>query len=259
MDRSSPIRPYEVLSKEGMEIENVADPSEKTCSDCRQIRTIPFNLITLARKVTIRIADYFGRTINKVTGLPEISHECYECGTDNIIDDIKAEKKLTSGYSFGGQDKQNKVIPKPKGKCSHGGLIDKSQTEDAKGGINKDTMLSKLASHHSLHLKAAAVAVEHSIQLMQSIRSDVGNDVLFSEYLGFEIDSNIKISVSIVIDPSQVSSSLIAEVQRSVHQIENDIQQQHNIEGDNLQISYVLVSLLESGNYTIAIQLLNYI
>lgn len=43
------------------------------------------------------------------------------------------------------------------GKCSHGGLLDKTRKRDPVGGINKDSFTS---DHGTLHKKAANLAVD---------------------------------------------------------------------------------------------------
>ncbi|XP_041864762.1 uncharacterized protein LOC121654612 [Melanotaenia boesemani] len=97
---------------------------------------------------------------------------CRSCdGNDcknNILEDIISEKILTSGY-FG-------IFPfistKPKGKCSHGGIFDRTSTIEPKGGINKD---SSDSSHGHLHTQAANLAIAATSQLLEDIRRAAGD------------------------------------------------------------------------------------
>lgn len=59
-----------------------------------------------------------------------------------------------------------------KGKCSHGGSFDQTSKQDPVGGINKDTVVS---SHGSLHQKAANLAVNATMELLEDIRVAVGD------------------------------------------------------------------------------------
>lgn len=58
------------------------------------------------------------------------------------------------------------------GKCSHGGRFDQTSTHDPVGGINKDAVDS---SHGSLHQKAADLAVDATLELLEDIRLAVGD------------------------------------------------------------------------------------
>jgi hypothetical protein len=72
---------------------------------------------------------------------------CEDCNTFlyyHCLNNLLNTNKLTSGY-FSGQD-----VAKPvgDGKCSHGGILDKSRKIDAVGGINKDSSLRYLSPHY---------------------------------------------------------------------------------------------------------------
>lgn len=58
------------------------------------------------------------------------------------------------------------------GKCSHGGFFDRTSRRDPVGGINKDDVGS---SHGLLHHKAADLAVNATMELLQDIRIAVGD------------------------------------------------------------------------------------
>ena len=63
---------------------------------------------------------------------------------DDCKNNLVNTGKLTSGY-YGGQD-----VSKPAGvgKCSHGGILDKSRKSSSEGGINKDSSARYLSPHY---------------------------------------------------------------------------------------------------------------
>lgn len=80
------------------------------------------------------------------------------------------------GYSNGQLDVNGQEIAKPTGKCSHGGFLDESSEEDARGGINKDSPFVIWSPRHYLHDEAARVAQQATVDMLQEIRNDVDND-----------------------------------------------------------------------------------
>ncbi|XP_058629417.1 von Willebrand factor A domain-containing protein 7-like isoform X2 [Onychostoma macrolepis] len=96
--------------------------------------------------------------------------------SNNILEDIIREKKLTSGY-FG--------LFKPSGKCSHGTYFDISSWFTPKGGINKD---SRSSEHGYLHDTAATVAIAATKELLEDIRGFLG-DSNFLRLMGFSQNS----------------------------------------------------------------------
>jgi hypothetical protein len=145
--------PNPVLGQPDKRIENVAGSTQQTCTDCASK--------TLA-----------GRTF-------------YECN-DNIIESIKENKILTSGYVGDTKDKNGDRIEKVNGKCSHGGfqMTDSEQDLPARGGINKDSPYQMVSPHHYLHFNAASVAQQATIDMLRDLRRNVDNDKKFGEYLG---------------------------------------------------------------------------
>ncbi|KAF5897617.1 von Willebrand factor A domain-containing protein 7-like, partial [Clarias magur] len=127
------------------------------------------------------------------------SETCRKCNsndcTNNILEEIIANQKLTSGY-FG--------FSKPKGKCSHGGIFDLSSW--FQGGINKDTMHS---NHGYLHEVAASVAAAATRELLEDIRAAIG-DAEFLRLMGLSQTSVL----CFVIDTTASMSDDIAEVKR---------------------------------------------
>ncbi|XP_072535233.1 von Willebrand factor A domain-containing protein 7-like [Salminus brasiliensis] len=129
---------------------------------------------------------------------------CQSCITDctnNILNTIIKQKKLTSGYF------SLISIFKPDGKCSHGGTLDMTSRMEPTGGINKD---DPEASHGSLHLVAADVATAASKDLLEGIRRST-NDIEFLRLMGISSSSSV---LCIVIDTSASMADEIAEVKR---------------------------------------------
>ena len=176
VDEVDKIIPYSVLGERNQEIKNVAADIPNPCSDCtyvRKLKWFPFS------------------------GFVIKSTSVYECN-DNLDSTVKIQKLLTSGYTKGGKDTNNKEIVKPDGKCSHGGIIDGSTDHSATGGINKDSLHPLIASHYYYHREAADVAQRHSHQLLLSMRNDVQNDKLFSAFLGIEVE--LYTTIAVVVD-----------------------------------------------------------
>ena len=101
--------PLSILGDEIIDESNVAGAYEKTCHDCTPVSDLTLGFVA------------------------------NDCG-NNLVH----TRKLTSGY-FGGQD-----VSKPAGvgKCSHGGIFDKSRKSSSKGGINKDASYRYLSPHY---------------------------------------------------------------------------------------------------------------
>ncbi|XP_072324987.1 von Willebrand factor A domain-containing protein 7-like [Scyliorhinus torazame] len=139
---------------------------------------------------------------------------CSDCGSDgcrnNILDNIKSRKILTTGYF------SLSSINKPSGKCSHGGNFDFGRFRPAKGGINKDKFDSE---HGFLHKKAANVATEATKQLFQRIRDAVG-DKLFLRFLNIDSPS----ALTFVIDTTgSMRNDILAVKERTFSIIENTL------------------------------------
>ncbi|KAL0973413.1 hypothetical protein UPYG_G00203250 [Umbra pygmaea] len=93
---------------------------------------------------------------------------CIECQPTNCQDNLLPRLRqrdpllLTTGY-FG------TYPPKPRGKCSHGGLLDVNQ-----GGINKDSISPLYSPHHYLHEEAAHLATAATLNVLRDLRENVG-------------------------------------------------------------------------------------
>ena len=124
------------------------------------------------------------------------------CQTQSNFDEnFRDTKLLTSGY----------FIPiglsifeknKPKGKCSHGGLVDSSSRDEPTGGINKDTLKS---IHGHLHYQAATMAYRATVQILHQLQTDIGNNA-FGLFLGIQKTLN---SLVISIDTSYTMTEYI--------------------------------------------------
>ncbi|XP_031415803.1 von Willebrand factor A domain-containing protein 7 [Clupea harengus] len=120
--------------------------------------------------------------------------------SDNLLPEILQEKKLTSGYF------SLFFSVKPPGKCSHGGSFDKTSYQDPVGGINKD---DTTASHGHLHLRAAQVAINATMELLEDIRLATG-DKDFLRLVGVSQSSVL----CFVVDTTGSMSDDIAEAKR---------------------------------------------
>lgn len=90
---------------------------------------------------------------------------------------ILVNNKLISGY-YGGQRLPNGILyskPNNLGKCSHGGMFDKTADEVAKGGINKDSGYFIVSPHAHLHKAASDLAIKHTKLFFENIRNTIGD------------------------------------------------------------------------------------
>ncbi|XP_067102530.1 von Willebrand factor A domain-containing protein 7 [Osmerus mordax] len=96
---------------------------------------------------------------------------CMECFSatcrDNLLQAQQHPLMLTTGYF-------SSDPPKPQGKCSHGGILDSSRHQGAKGGINKDSTSPLFSPHHYLHAQAARLATTATINVLRDLRDNAG-------------------------------------------------------------------------------------
>uniref|UniRef100_A0A3Q1EU91 von Willebrand factor A domain containing 7 n=1 Tax=Acanthochromis polyacanthus TaxID=80966 RepID=A0A3Q1EU91_9TELE len=107
---------------------------------------------------------------------------CMECFSNTCRNNLlprltntqEDSQLLTTGYF-------STFPPKPR-KCSHGGIMDSSRHLGAKGGINKDSTSPFFSPHHYLHVKAATMATEATLNVLRDLRDTVGHKtfLLFS-------------------------------------------------------------------------------
>ncbi|XP_042340189.1 von Willebrand factor A domain-containing protein 7-like [Plectropomus leopardus] len=119
---------------------------------------------------------------------------------NNLLPDLLQQGLLTSGYF------NVFSSAKPAGKCSHGGSFDRTSRRDPVGGISKDDTGS---SHGSFHHKAADLAVNATMELLEDIRVAVG-DKNFLRLMGLSQSSVL----CFVIDTTGSMSKDIAEAKR---------------------------------------------
>ncbi|XP_070683883.1 von Willebrand factor A domain-containing protein 7-like [Pempheris klunzingeri] len=119
---------------------------------------------------------------------------------NNLLPELLQQGLLTSGYF------NIFSSAKPAGKCSHGGLFDLTSKQDPVGGISKDDVRS---SHGSLHHKAADLAANATMELLEDIRVAVG-DKNFLRLMGLSQSSVL----CFVIDTTGSMSDDIAEAKR---------------------------------------------
>jgi hypothetical protein len=99
--------------------------------------------------------------------------------------------KLISGY-YGGQKLPNGIPyskPNKMGKCSHGGMFDKTADEISKGGINKDSGYFIVSPRADLHKQAADMAVRHTKYFFEKIRNRIG-DREYSNFLNLNLTAS---------------------------------------------------------------------
>jgi hypothetical protein len=99
--------------------------------------------------------------------------------------------KLISGY-YGGQKLPNGIPyskPKNMGKCSHGGMFDKTADEISKGGINKDSGYFIVSPRANLHKQAADMAIRHTKYFFETIRNRIG-DREYSNFLNLNLTAS---------------------------------------------------------------------
>ena len=122
-------QPYMILGKENARPRNIANPTRQTCSNCRETGTV----------IVGRILAFFDGF--------QSAHKYYSC-PDNIESSLRSSEILTSGYHGGQINDNRQEITKPSGKCSHGGFLDSTSDNFAKGGINKDSPFEKWSPHY---------------------------------------------------------------------------------------------------------------
>ncbi|XP_035240285.1 von Willebrand factor A domain-containing protein 7 [Anguilla anguilla] len=95
---------------------------------------------------------------------------CAECSSTTCRNNILLSQHpplLTTGYF-------STHPAKPAGKCSHGGLLDSSRHQGARGGINKDSTSPLFSPHHYLHGDAARLATAATVAVLEDLRDAVG-------------------------------------------------------------------------------------
>ena len=225
--------PYSVLGQPGQRPRNIASQQTQTCTDC-----------TENGRVMLPLTYYIG-----LTQKAEFHYRC----ENNIRRDILSNRLLTSGYYSNQVNSENRVIDKPSDKCSHGGFLDPSADDSARGGINKDSPFPEWSPHHTQHFDAARVAEQATETMLSQIRNDVDNDELFAAFLGIFICAQmpqlqvVAASIAYVIDTTGSMRQELPEIQATIPTIRESIQQYRESLGDNAEVNYILVPYNDPG------------
>jgi hypothetical protein len=116
-------------------------------------------------------------------------------GSDLLTD------KLTSGY-YSGEDR----VPVVRGKCRHGGPLDRGPGD---GGINKDMVDPTFSPHYDFHYEAVRVAELATAQFLRDIKGDVTESQLRSLFgLGPSLAIAIDNSSSMIDDQAKVAAQV---------------------------------------------------
>ena len=226
--------PYSILGQPGQRPSNIASPQTQTCTDCTENGRVMLQMII------------FGAVVGQSA---EFNYRC----DNNIRSEIFSNRLLTSGYYSNQVDTKNQAIEKPNGKCSHGGFLDPSSDDPARGGINKDSPYPDWSPHHLLHFDAARVAEQATVTILSEIRSDVDGDELFAAFLGIFISipmpqlQVVAASIAYVIDTTGSMGEELPEIQATIPTIRESLQQYREILGDNAEVNYILVPYNDPG------------
>ncbi|XP_043228002.1 von Willebrand factor A domain-containing protein 7-like [Amphibalanus amphitrite] len=102
---------------------------------------------------------------------------CSDCDSadGSCYNNVLRQGRLTSGY-LSGQYISGVTVSKPanSGKCSHGGVTDRSRALPAVGGISKDSMAPCFSPHHYSHSRAAEFAVQASERYISAVLAATG-------------------------------------------------------------------------------------
>ena len=233
---------YQILGRRNLRPSPIAEADQETCMDCPESGTV-----VLGRVIELFTAldTFFGSIfIDDYDVTRRSAKKFYSC-SDNLHDSLKRQGILTSGYYGGSQDSNYQVISKPRGKCSHGGFLDPTSDQFAKGGINKDSPHDKWSPHHNHYEMAVALAKEATEDIFREIRRDVNDDALFAMYLGLAVDA-VSASIAYVIDTTSSMGDELPEIQQTIPQIRSNLQQYAELNG-NMTIRYILVPFNDPG------------
>ena len=195
--------PYNVLGREGAQPGPVVAPDVPTCEDCNP---------GAEPGVYGLLAGFHGSTADRE----------YECA-DNLRD-FRASGALTSGYFAGGRINGADVV-RPSEKCSHGGIGDLFSDGTPSGGINKDLNTNTWSPHFYLHEEAAGIATRATVELLQVIQAEVG-DENFASFLNIEIEENnvTTTSIAYVIDTTGSMREELPEIQSMLDNIQRSLE-----------------------------------
>ena len=219
--------PNSVLAERGQQLQNIATRNMPTCTDCVGDGGVGLMVSVLAGQIIGQVSQFF-----------------YRCN-DNILPDVNVNRFLTSGYYTGQTNDGGGPIPKPNGKCSHGGFSDPSSDLPATGGINKDSISLDWSPHANLHDIAAAVAVQASVDILQAIRTAVDNDTKFAAFLNVD---QVDASIAYVIDTTGSMDVELPEIKATIPSIRAFLENYVENLGGNARVRFILVPFNDPGN-----------
>ena len=217
--------PNSVLGERGQQLQSTASPNMATCSDCMQDGEVGFFISAGTGATLGQAADHYYRCNNNI--LPA------------------ANQILTSGYYTSQTNVAGGVIPKPAGKCSHGGFGDPSSDLPATGGINKDSISLDWSPHANLHDAAAAIAIQASVNILQAIRTAVDDDTKFAAFLNLD---QVDASIAYVIDTTGSMGEELPQIQATIPMIRAFLENYVESLGGNARVRFILAPFNDPGN-----------
>ena len=227
--------PNSAIGVSGENPGNVAPPDMPTCSNC-PVR----DKLNFFQKLALK-AVY-----------DEIAENVYDC-QGNILESINIAGILTSGYAGGSLDANGDRISKPCGKCSHGGVADSTSDVMAKGGINKDSLSTFFAAHPHLHVQAATMATDATVQFLQSVRTEINDDFSFANLFNIELPGSpreeVFTSIAYVIATTASMSDVLPEIQAALPEIMTELNEYLQDLGEGAALKFILVPYNDPGTY----------
>lgn len=220
--------PNSILGERGQQVQNIASPGMATCSNCMTDGEVG---------PLVSVGTLFG--------LGQVAAFYYRCN-NNILPGVN--RILTSGYYTDQTNTAGRVIPKPDGKCSHGGFGDPSSDLPATGGINKDSISFDWSPHAELHDRAAAVALQASVDILQAIRTAVDDDTKYAAFLNLD---QVDASIAYVIDTTGSMGDELPQIQATIPMIRVFLQNYIANLGGIARVRFILVPFNDPGNFTL--------
>ena len=227
--------PNSAIGVAGENLGNVAPPDMPTCSDC-PVR----DKLNFFQKLALKAV------------FDEIAENVYDC-RDNILESINTAGILTTGYYGGDLDANGDRISKPCGKCGHGGVADSTSDVKAKGGINKDSLSTFFTGHPHLHVQAATMATDATVQFLQSVRTEINDDFGFANLFNIKLPGSpreeVFTSIAYVIDTTASMSDVLPEIQAALPEIMTELNEYLQDLGEGAALKFILVPYNDPGTY----------
>ena len=158
---------------------------------------------------------------------------------------------MAGSISRNARGKETDIRKPPCGKCSHGSLNDPSSDVPAKGGINKDSDSNLFAAHPHLHVVAATVATDATVDFLKSVRNELHADFRLANLFGIQLPCSPEVvaftSIAYVIDTMDSMSDVLPEIQAALPEIMTELDDYQQDLGDGVQIKFILVSYSDPG------------